>query len=293
MLVAQECKPMSASAQTAIWNAKIGNRAKKDVLICMADHADHLGEHIHPSVGLIAWKMEITERQVRRIIRELEEDGFLVRMSDGLGGRKRTTEYRIDFDRLPIRPPYRSQKADIAMSGYKHEKADIAMSGYQNPDISETRTFSTRNPDIFDRNPDIAMSAEPYNHIEPRDTALARAASDVPPAADFEAENDEEVLQPKPFEYIVALCEVTGADIASLSDAVKRKQGAVAKRLRSAGMLPGDVASCAQWLTSQSWRTHGIDLFTIEKERSAWEIAGKPSRTKAVTDAERYRGVPA
>ena len=284
---------MSASAQTAIWNAKIGNRAKKDVLICMADHADHLGEHIHPSVGLIAWKMEITERQVRRIIRELEEDGFLVRMSDGLGGRKRTTEYRIDFDRLPIRPPYRSQKADIAMSGYEREKADIAMSGYQNADISETRTFSTRNPDIFDRNPDIAMSAEPYNHIEPLDTALARAASDVPLAGDVEAENDEEVLQPKPFEYIVALCEVTGADIASLSDAVKRKQGAVAKRLRSAGMLPGDVANCAQWLASQSWRTHGIDLFTIEKERSAWEMAGKPSRAKAVTDAERYRGVPA
>ena len=277
MLVAQECKPMSASAQTAIWNAKIGNRAKKDVLICMADHADHLGEHIHPSVGLIAWKMEITERQVRRIIRELEEDGFLVRMSDGLGGRKRTTEYRIDFDRLPIRPPYRSQKADIAMSGY------------QNPDISETRTFSTRNPDIFDRNPDIAMSAEPYNHIEPLDTALARAASDVPLAGDVEAENDEEVLQPKPFEYIVALCEVTGADVASLSDAVKRKQGAVAKRLRDAGMLPGDVANCAQWLASQSWRTHGIDLFTIEKERSAWEMAGKPSRAKAIADAERYR----
>lgn len=289
MLVAQECKPMSASAQTAIWNAKIGNRAKKDVLICMADHADHLGEHIHPSVGLIAWKMEITERQVRRIIRELEEDGFLVRMSDGLGGRKRTTEYRIDFDRLPIRPPYRSQKADIAMSGYEREKADIAMSGYQNADISETRTFSTRNPDIFDRNPDIAMSAEPYNHIEPLDTALARAASDVPLAGDVEAENDEEVLQPKPFEYIVALCEVTGADVASLSDAVKRKQGAVAKRLRDAGMLPGDVANCAQWLASQSWRTHGIDLFTIEKERSAWEMAGKPSRAKAIADAERYR----
>ena len=284
---------MSASAQTAIWNAKIGNRAKKDVLICMADHADHLGEHIHPSVGLIAWKMEITERQVRRIIRELEEDGFLVRMSDGLGGRKRTTEYRIDFDRLPIRPPYRSQKADIAMSGYEREKADIAMSGYQNADISETRTFSTRNPDIFDRNPDIAMSAEPYNHIEPLDTALARAASDVPLAGDVEAENDEEVLQPKPFEYIVALCEVTGADVASLSDAVKRKQGAVAKRLRDAGMLPGDVANCAQWLASQSWRTHGIDLFTIEKERSAWEMAGKPSRAKAIADAERYRGVPA
>jgi hypothetical protein len=108
---------MSASAQTAIWNAKIGNRAKKDVLICMADHADHLGEHIHPSIGLIAWKMEITERQVRRIIRELEEDGFLVRMSDGLGGRKRTTEYRIDFDRLPIRPPYHSY---VAKGGHSY-----------------------------------------------------------------------------------------------------------------------------------------------------------------------------
>lgn len=97
----------------------------------------------------------------------------------------------------------------------------------------------------------------------------------------------------KPFEYIVALCEATGADVAELSDAVKGKQGTAAKRLRAAGMTPADVRRCARWLTSQSWRTHGIDLFTIEKERGAWEMAGKPVRVKDTHEAENRRGIPA
>lgn len=81
-----------------------------------------------------------------------------------------------------------------------------------------------------------------------------------------------------PFAYIDALCEATGIDVSELSDAVKRKQGAVAKRLQAAGMTPDDVRTCGMWLRSQTWRTHGIDLFTVEKERSAWELAGKPDR---------------
>ena len=80
-----------------------------------------------------------------------------------------------------------------------------------------------------------------------------------------------------PFAYIEALCEATGTDVSEISDAVKSKQGAAAKRLRAAGMTPADVLRCARWLRSQTWRTHGIDLFTVEKERGAWELAGKPA----------------
>lgn len=88
------------------------------------------------------------------------------------------------------------------------------------------------------------------------------------------------------FDYIVALCDATGTDVSEISDSVKSKQGAAAKRLRAAGMTPDDVRRCALWLRSQSWRTHGIDLFTVEKERGAWELAGKPDRaTKGTTES--------
>lgn len=89
-----------------------------------------------------------------------------------------------------------------------------------------------------------------------------------------------------PFAYVEALCDATGTDVSEISDAVKSKQGAVAKRLRASGMTPDEVRTCAGWLKSQTWRTHGIDLFTVEKERGAWEIAGKPERaTKGETQS--------
>jgi len=164
---------VSASAQTAVWNADL-DRATKYVLVCMADHADHIGGNIRPSIELIAWKSQYNERQVRRIIRDLEAAGILARQNDGTGGRAKATEYRIVFEKLPVRAPFERTKADTAKSGYSAEKADTTMSGYQNPDILETWTFPTQNPDILneypdisDINPDIAMSPEPIEPKEP------------------------------------------------------------------------------------------------------------------------------
>lgn len=95
-----------------------------------------------------------------------------------------------------------------------------------------------------------------------------------------------ENISATPFAYIEALCEATGTDVSELSDAVKSKQGAAAKRLRAAGMTPADVLRCARWLRSQTWRTAGIDLFTVEKERGPWEMAGKPEHaTKGETQS--------
>ena len=173
---------MSASAQTAVWNADL-DRATKYVLVCMADHADHIGGNIRPSIELIAWKSQYNERQVRRIIRDLEEAGILVRENAGTGGRAKATEYRLDFEKLPQRPQFVRGKADIVTSGYSETKADATMSGYQNPDISNTRTLSTTNPDISEQypdilntNPDIAMSPEPIEPIEPSIEPVVRGA---------------------------------------------------------------------------------------------------------------------
>ena len=187
---------MSASAQTAVWNADL-DRATKYVLVCMADHADHIGGNIRPSVELIAWKSQYNERQVRRIIRDLEAAGILVRESAGTGGRAKATEYRMDFQKLPQRPPFDRGKADTITSGYSDVKADTTMSGYQNPDISNTRTFATPNPDILneypdisDTNPDIAMSPEPIEPIEP-----------IEPLVKARAKKPQPKLTPPPDEF--------------------------------------------------------------------------------------------
>ena len=69
-----------------VWELDLDHR-QKFVLLALADHADHNGGSVRPSVALIAWKTGYSKRQVQRIIRDLEEAGILVRTSDGIGGR--------------------------------------------------------------------------------------------------------------------------------------------------------------------------------------------------------------
>jgi hypothetical protein len=81
----------------------------------------------------------------------------------------------------------------------------------------------------------------------------------------------------RPFDLFVALCDGLGADPSAISGAEKSKQLGKAKQLLAKGMTADDVERCSSWLVSQSWITSGIDLFIVEKFRSRWELAGKPS----------------
>lgn len=200
-----------------------------------------------------------------RLLDDLAQHGFVVRYE--VGGQRFIQV--VNFGKH--QNPHQKEAASTIPAPYGYEASTV-----QVPDEHETI-------------PADSLNLIPDTPIPQPMTAPARAKRVAAERADaIEVEQGA-----KPFEYIVALCEATGADVAELSDAVKGKQGAAAKRLRSAGMTPGDVARCAGWLTSQSWRTHGIDLFTIEKERGAWEMAGKPARVKATVEAEQRRGVPA
>lgn len=68
---------------------------QKYVLLCYADHADHDGGSVFPSLELVAEKTGYTKRNVRRITRRLEESGFLIPVGDQKGGRSATNEWRI------------------------------------------------------------------------------------------------------------------------------------------------------------------------------------------------------
>jgi hypothetical protein len=77
-----------------------------------------------------------------------------------------------------------------------------------------------------------------------------------------------------------ALCEELGADVSSLSRSERAKQLAVAKRLAEAGVTPDEIRREARWLQSQVWLTAGVDLFTVEKHRARWVLAGRPEAPK-------------
>lgn len=52
--------------------------AKRDLLIALADHAKDDGSNSHPGTDFLAWKLDISVRQVLRLLKELEQDGLII-----------------------------------------------------------------------------------------------------------------------------------------------------------------------------------------------------------------------
>jgi len=77
------------------------------VLLAMADHADHEGNNVYPSLGLVAWKTGYSEQQVRRVIRSLVSTGILSVVEKIPG---RTIKYRIDTSKGKQKEEYTPTK---------------------------------------------------------------------------------------------------------------------------------------------------------------------------------------
>lgn len=86
---------MSAKIFGLVWELELP-REEKYVLLCLADHADHDGNNVFPSIGLIAWKTDYSERRIQELMRRLERKGLLVKVEEQFG-RGRTVKYRIDL----------------------------------------------------------------------------------------------------------------------------------------------------------------------------------------------------
>jgi len=82
-------------------------RNEKNILLAYADHADHDGNNIYPSVDRIAWKTGYDPRMVQKITKLLTKKGVLAR--DGVGPNG-TNRYRIDAQKLPARPSYEESR---------------------------------------------------------------------------------------------------------------------------------------------------------------------------------------
>lgn len=85
---------MSGKVSGWVWDQELPIN-EKYVLLAYADHADHAGNNIFPSVELMMQKTGYSERTVQRLTRRLERKGYLIKKSSGLGGRSKTTQYSI------------------------------------------------------------------------------------------------------------------------------------------------------------------------------------------------------
>lgn len=135
---------MSSKLLGQVWDYQL-TKAEQSVMLAMADHAKEDGTDCYPSVERIAWKTDYSDRQVRRVIKDLTRRGVLVFVRGGKRGRG--NEYRIDLSKAELKPTFES-RFEVETSGYAVDlgtpkTAEIP----QSPDIVSSQVDSKR-PDM-------------------------------------------------------------------------------------------------------------------------------------------------
>lgn len=93
---------MSAKIMGRAWDLDLPHNQLL-VLLALADHADHEGNNVYPSLGLVAWKTGYSEQQVRRVIRQLIDLKILIVVSKSPG---RAIKYKINIDAGTMKEVY-------------------------------------------------------------------------------------------------------------------------------------------------------------------------------------------
>ncbi len=134
-----------------VWDADLP-RDEKYILLSYADHADHSGDSVFPSVPLMEWKTGYSVRQIQRITKKLVEKEILVEAGESRYG---TNYYQIDLEKLPPREPFNMKKRGRPVNG------DILSLDKNNGDMSGD------NGDAQDVNGDTAESYDPSLNLKP------------------------------------------------------------------------------------------------------------------------------
>lgn len=88
----------------------------RKVLDVLADQANDDGENAFPSVPLIAWKVDLSERTVQRTLRIILALKYAEQVSPG-GGRE-SAKYRLHVERAPQKVPYSVATCPACSTGH-------------------------------------------------------------------------------------------------------------------------------------------------------------------------------
>ncbi|MBA3824523.1 MAG: helix-turn-helix domain-containing protein [Ktedonobacterales bacterium] len=117
---------MSALLMGRVWGYLFQSRAERDIVLALADHAHDDGTSIYPSILNLAWKTELSERQVQRILRSLEERGIIIAVANEEGGRGKKTEWNLYLDQANPKPVFTKGDPSCLIGISYPKKGDIS-----------------------------------------------------------------------------------------------------------------------------------------------------------------------
>jgi hypothetical protein len=164
---------MSVQQMGRVWELDLPH-SEAWVLMAYADHADHEGGSVRPSIGMITWKTGYSERQVHRIVASLIKKGMMVPAKSRQGGRGKAILYRLELEKGAKKSPF-SNKGDtmtpfsekrVPSATQKGAISDIKGAIAMAPEPSLEPSFNQKLKNIIDgrarETSEEAKTSDPY-----------------------------------------------------------------------------------------------------------------------------------
>jgi hypothetical protein len=122
-------------------------------MLALADHAHDDGTHCYPGIPYLAWKTGYSERNVTRILSELESDEVIESVDGKSGGYGLYSEYHIHIEHGEKKPEFHKKSKSKRVTTRTSAEPKRVTSGAEKGDNS------TQNPDNSDKKGDNSPRA--------------------------------------------------------------------------------------------------------------------------------------
>jgi hypothetical protein len=179
---------MSIWLMSEVWKRYPAGGSELNLALALADHAHDDGTHIWPKVQSLARKIRKSERATQRLLRTMEESGWLVLINAGDGGRGKSREYAVHPDWI---------NGAVLDPGKVAVKVDITASPLEVPErvtfLAETVTLPTQRVTSAVLKGDVAASPASNHHQPSRQPSCNRQEGAVPLPVSSVIREDEQV----------------------------------------------------------------------------------------------------
>jgi Helix-turn-helix domain len=264
---------MSIKVMSRVWEGSRQSGGALLVLLAIADFADDDGLAF-PSIGTLARKARLSERQVQRVLAELAAAGELV-VRPG-AGRQGAHLFRVTVGgatptpRQNVTPRQDVTPDTMSPPARRRRRAGVTPATAQgvtpaSPEPSSREPSGTGTPPPPTDN--AAQQREGVAHGE-QDAQLRREPSVASAAATT-------------LELATALYRGLGSDLGVLTEPVRRRELAIAAQLLAVGATPAEAEAYARDMASLPGRLAPVDLRSFERERPSWLARRRGDSTAA------------
>lgn len=154
---------MSVKQIGLVWEHEF-ERMSQQVALALADHADDSGGSIRPSISRLEWKTGISNRQIKRILKDMRKSGLLV--IERKAAQHRATEYRFEWSRA-----VKKQQFSDWLNAHRSSSRGDSLSPLESSsgDIGDIPEVTLETPEVTTATVRGDKLSHPNHHIDPSD----------------------------------------------------------------------------------------------------------------------------